>query len=1094
MTGFKGKKIVISITVFTVILFGFFAVSAFLPAHAQEDISCPIEGGEGGLVPCGRQCDDPTTPVDEAKECTFCHFFYLFDTLNGWLLFRMLPVLVLLFLALGGGLILTSRGNAAQLDMGKKMILWALVGYAIAFLGWMILNSFFAGAGLKKWTGVVGERGNFTSIEVPLSAPVTFQDTTKEWEDGEWEGLPIEINHPSWDGPQVRSVSASTEDSLTVDNALPGIAGPEGETTYNLGGWWQFSCGVTTRPVIVEPPPTEPPLPEVELSIIKNPISEDEFVDFTWTTSNVSICRASGAWSGSKSAVCSPTCSQTLAPSPPSGVCAPYDLDYILTCSGTGGSAESTVTVLVTEGDPSVRTPPDTGCESDELGPPIVMLLSTPETISEGDPSALVSYQVNADSCQLGGAPRNLCWPLCYDIVRPAPGGATYTYDFSCTNVNGTAADSASVAVETVTPPDSWAGVWEEQRFMRPGPRVGHATVVFTDPADGKEKIWLLGGITKDEDGNDVYKNDVWSYDGKSYDGEGWVLVGDAGWEERAYHTAVAYNGKIWMLGGGRTATGASCDPTCFSNEVWSFDGTTWTKHEDAPWAGRGGHASLVFKDPFDGVEKIWVMGGRDFDGVYREDIWVFDGTIWVVKGGAEWIHRAYHASVVFPDPLDGGKEKMWVMGGSQPIFLSDVWVSSNGITWERRDDAPWSGRMGHQAIVYQSKIWIIGGLSNDGFENDVWSFTGITWEAKGNADWLGRAEHRVEVFQDPLDGAPKIWMMGGSVTESDMWTYNGVNWVRRIDHRWSPRIGHTTVVFTDPVDAKEKMWVMGGVDEDGVYQNDVWISDGIIWEVRLPAAPWAPRADHVSVVYNGEMWVMGGSNAGGFLNDVWSSANGVIWTRHDPFEDSDFIFKHWEKRRGHAAVVSKDRADGVIKMWIMGGVSADGLSRNDVWYSTNGIDWTERIPGGAIWTERAFHDVVSQEDTMWVTGGFSEAGYENDVWPSQDGSIWSPDSPFSVARRGHETVSYIDPLDLIRKIWLLGGQDSPSTYRNDVSSSPIPLSWTGRGEADWIPRTQHTSVVFTDPRDGKEKIWILGGLSQGGVLRNDVWYGPRRY
>ena len=32
----------------------------------------------GALVPCGRQCDDPTTEVNEAADCGFCHFFALF--------------------------------------------------------------------------------------------------------------------------------------------------------------------------------------------------------------------------------------------------------------------------------------------------------------------------------------------------------------------------------------------------------------------------------------------------------------------------------------------------------------------------------------------------------------------------------------------------------------------------------------------------------------------------------------------------------------------------------------------------------------------------------------------------------------------------------------------------------------------------------------------------------------------------------------------------------------------------------------------------------------------------------------------------------
>lgn len=1068
------------------ILAAFFALFFAAPeAHAETVISCPIEGGEGGIVPCGRQCDDPTTPIIESAQCAFCHFFYLSDNIINFVMFRILPGLAVLLIVWAGLLLVTARGSSGQMDLGKKILLWVVVGYAIAFLGWMVLNSFFTIAGLKKWTGIVGESGNFDFVDAPITAPVTFKDSTKSWEGGEWVNLAVEINHPSWSGgPQIRQVATSTADSITVKEPLPEIVGLVSDTTYTIGGWWQFACGVSILPVVVKPPPLGPSPPTVNLSVLKNPISEDEFIDLSWTVTGASTCEASGAWSGARSAICSPTCSERLLASPPSDVCPPYTLDYTLECSGPGGTAESSVDVVVTESDPGVRTPSDIRCES-ELGPPIVMLLSTPEIVSEGDPSALVTYAVKAESCELEGAPQALCWPACYDIVHPEPGGFTYTYEVSCTNASGTASDAASVGVATVTPPNSWVGVWEEQRSMRPGPRVGHATVVFTDPTDGKEKLWLMGGLAKDEDGNDVFKNDVWSYDG-----ERWTFEGNAGWEPRAYHAAVAYNGKIWMLGGGGVPIG-----TFFTNEVWSFDGTTWTEviFLGMKWSGRGGHAALVFTDPSDGMEKIWVMGGKDLDGIYREDVWVFNGTSWEVKGGADWIGRAYHAAVVFADPADGNKKKMWVMGGSQPAFLSDVWVSLDGVAWERRDDAPWSGRMDHAVAVLQDKIWVMGGLSNDGFKNDVWSFTGITWEPKSNAKWLGRIGHRAAVMQDPVDGVEKIWVTGGSVTEGDMWTFNGANWIYRLDHRWSQRMGHTAVTFVDPADSKEKIWVLGGVDVNGIYKNDIWVSDGIIWEEKIKNAAWPPRAYHASVVYNGEMWVMGGSNPE-FRNDVWSSPDGINWTRRDPFLDDNFDLKYWERRRGHRGVVFVDPDDGIEKMWILGGLSATGTGfRNDVWNSADGIDWTQRLPIGPVWKERYFHAAVSHEGKIWVMGGISSAGYHSDVWSSDDGASWTETSAAWAKRAGHAAVTFLDPFDTLEKIWVLGGQDSPSTYRNDVWSSALPPSWGSRGDAGWVPRTNHASVVFTDPRDGKEKVWILGGLSEGGAL-NDVWYAPKRY
>ena len=42
-------------------------------------ITCPVcsEELQGGLVPCGRNCDDPCTPECECAPCTLCHLFVL---------------------------------------------------------------------------------------------------------------------------------------------------------------------------------------------------------------------------------------------------------------------------------------------------------------------------------------------------------------------------------------------------------------------------------------------------------------------------------------------------------------------------------------------------------------------------------------------------------------------------------------------------------------------------------------------------------------------------------------------------------------------------------------------------------------------------------------------------------------------------------------------------------------------------------------------------------------------------------------------------------------------------------------------------------
>ena len=59
-----------------------FVVSLLLPVFVfsqdvpEECIDC---SNPGGMVPCGRKCDDPTTLKNECLPCTLCDFFVMVD-------------------------------------------------------------------------------------------------------------------------------------------------------------------------------------------------------------------------------------------------------------------------------------------------------------------------------------------------------------------------------------------------------------------------------------------------------------------------------------------------------------------------------------------------------------------------------------------------------------------------------------------------------------------------------------------------------------------------------------------------------------------------------------------------------------------------------------------------------------------------------------------------------------------------------------------------------------------------------------------------------------------------------------------------------
>jgi hypothetical protein len=139
-------------------------------------------------------------------------------------------------------------------------------------------------------------------------------------------------------------------------------------------------------------------------------------------------------------------------------------------------------------------------------------------------------------------------------------------------------------------------------------------------------------------------------------------------------------------------------------------------------------------------------------------------------------------------------------------------------------------------------------------------------------------------------------------------------------------------------------------------------------------------------------------------------------------------------------------------------------------------MDWTQATDSAA-WTERREHSSVVFDDRIWVLGGnASDDSRKNDVWYSSDGANWTcaTESAGWSRRRNHAVVAFDN------KIWVLGGYNRT----NDVWYSTNGSSWTqATASAGWARRDGHAVVAFDN------KIWVLGGYATSLGRMNDVWY-----
>jgi hypothetical protein len=129
-----------------------------IAADAQWCGSLPESAKSGGLVPCGRACDDPNTSVDETKACELCDIFVMLELIVDFLLFTIVPILAVLMIAIGGIMYVMSgtsvAGGAGLVSKAKSLFMGVIIGLLITYGAWIIVNTVLSLIGVADWTGL----------------------------------------------------------------------------------------------------------------------------------------------------------------------------------------------------------------------------------------------------------------------------------------------------------------------------------------------------------------------------------------------------------------------------------------------------------------------------------------------------------------------------------------------------------------------------------------------------------------------------------------------------------------------------------------------------------------------------------------------------------------------------------------------------------------------------------------------------------------------------------------------------------------------------------------------------------------------------
>ena len=665
--------------------------------------------------------------------------------------------------------------------------------------------------------------------------------------------------------------------------------------------------------------------------------------------------------------------------------------------------------------------------------------------------------------------------------------------------------------------------------------REDHEAVVFGG------KLWVMGGYDN-VNAREPRVSDVWT----TADGEDWTLVtAMAAFGDRGLFGLATLGGSLFVFGGAAGAGGLG------QQDVWaSTDGANWGRVTVSAAFGVRWNMAVVAHGG-----NLWMSGGSAVGSPsQRQDVWrSADGRDWTFVTDSAFTLRTLHEMV-----SHGGS--LWVAGGiNADGRLADVWASGdNGATWTLKAEGAFPPRRNFGMVSHGGSLWVAGGDSSSGLHGDVWaSADGESWEqmASGLFDG-GREDHRLVAFARNFSvgqvvaivgavAAPVTVGAGSDVTLTGVATggVGALSYEVAADGRGVAEGGRggpvvtnflnsgeratitvvvtdstpvnratvaVTLVFVAPLSVGSANFVfspnyvgvlgtLGATGGAGGYRYEyagtvrgleVGAETGVVSVVS--AISTLPTEQPVFVVRDGSgsrvevtaalshyrnerkmaAYLTGGGNGGGKFNDVWI------------FDTDVGLGNEFWRKLTDAAFSARDDHQMVFHnnyLWVIGGESGRGLE-NDIWRSVDGVEWLRIFPEGDVFSAREGHQAVSHGGHLFVIGGGAGDARYNDVWRSTDGTRWTrvvANADFS-GRKEHQVVSHGGHLILS------GGEEELSgtvrVRKNDVWRSADGVSWTlVVANAQFSARTEHQMVA----RGGS--LWVLGGEGTTGRELN-IW------
>ncbi len=278
----------------------------------------------------------------------------------------------------------------------------------------------------------------------------------------------------------------------------------------------------------------------------------------------------------------------------------------------------------------------------------------------------------------------------------------------------------------------------------------------------------LYAGLTSTYGGAIVFEfnGGVWQQIGGNLTNGSWDLG-----TFNAIESMTSYNGNL-VVGTTGTVNGDA--------EVWSWDGSTWTK-----LGGDG--LSSSWNVSYSATKSLAVNAGILYAGVgstgNNGGIWKYESGTWVKIGG-DGTNGSWNNVFRYVTSMNFYNGELVAGGTGSTTSSAEVW-KWNGSSWTKigGDGVGSSWNAANYLEVnalatYQGKL--IAGIGGSAGDGEVWRYDGTTWTLIGgdsvDSSWDGTTTHRrvatLTVYNGDLYAGTS-----GSAGDGEAWRYNGSTW-----------------------------------------------------------------------------------------------------------------------------------------------------------------------------------------------------------------------------------------------------------------------------------------------------------------------------